>query len=396
MKYVVIIGDGMADFPIQELGGKTPLMVAEKPYMDMMAMEGFCGRVLTIPDGLPSGSDVACLSIFGYNPAKAYTGRAPIEAAGMGIPMTETDVAFRCNLVYIEDQPDGPIMVDYSGGHITTLEAKAIIEEINGLFGNNRFSFFTGVGYRHIMIWRDGEDKMTTTPPHDIIGKEIAPYMPAGKGADEIKALMAEVAEFLKGHRVNIEREKMGMSPANGIWLWGQGKRLSLPLFLDRYGLKGATVAAVDLIKGISRLIGFDAPHVEGATGYLDTDYKAKAEKAIELLNDHDIVYIHIEAPDEASHNANLKEKIKAIESIDKEIVRRLYEATPEDSRFLVVTDHATPIIMKTHYACPVPFVIFDKKRRGKGPAIRYDEQAGVEVFDGEEMVSAFLKGERP
>ncbi|MCX8110739.1 MAG: cofactor-independent phosphoglycerate mutase [Syntrophorhabdaceae bacterium] len=392
MKYVVIIGDGMADFPIEKLQGKTPLMVAKKPYMDMMAREGICGNVKTIPDGFPPGSDVAGMSLFGYDPARYYTGRAPIEAYGMGIEMGETDVAFRCNMVNIGSSGGEAIMEDYSGGQVSTEEAKIFIELLNKNIGGKEFEFFPGVGYRHIMIWRDGKWEMTTTPPHDITKKPIAGYLPNGDGADRLIELMELSKGLFKDHHVNIKRKASNKLPVNSVWLWGQGKKASFPLFYDRFRLKGATVAAVDLIKGISSLAGFDRPFVKGATGYIDTDYRAKAKKAIELLDDYDIVYIHVEAPDEASHSGNLEEKIGAIENIDSKIVGPLYEAMSRDTRFMIVTDHATPISLKTHYACPVPFAIYDKGRPRKGCASGFSEAIEGDILDGEGLVRLFLE----
>jgi len=394
MKYIVIIGDGMADFPIDQLGGKTPLMVAHKPYMDMMAREGFCGKVVTIPDGFPSGSDVACMSIFGYSPAKYYTGRAPIEASGMGIEMSDSDVAFRCNLVYLAVQPERTLMGDYSGGHITTEEARILIRDLSEELGNDEFVFFPGVSYRHIMLWRRGMWEMSTTPPHDITGKEILGYLPAGKGADRIMSLMVDSRRILEGHPLNLKRERASKFPANSIWLWGQGKKARFPLFKDKYNLKGAAVTAVDLVKGISRLVGFDTPIVEGATGYIDTDYRAKADKALELLEDHDIVYIHVEAPDEASHGGNIDEKIRAIESIDRDVVGTIFESVGGIAKFLVITDHATPISLRTHYATPVPFAVFEKSARTGGCPTGYDERAGERTFEGEELIEFFIKGQ--
>ncbi|MDD5245023.1 MAG: cofactor-independent phosphoglycerate mutase [Syntrophorhabdaceae bacterium] len=394
MKYVVIIGDGMADFPLPELDGKTPLMAAHKPCIDRMAREGFCGKVITVPEGFSPGSDVACMSIFGYDPAKYYTGRAPIEAFGMGIGMGDDDVAFRCNLVYLAKTPQGTLMGDYSGGHITTGEAHVLIKDLHNEIGGNEFVFFPGVSYRHIMIWKGGLWEMKTTPPHDITEKEIGEYLPNGEGAGVLTGLMERSQTFLANHPVNKRRESEGRYPANSIWLWGQGKKARFPSFEDQHGVRGATVAAVDLVKGISRLIGFDAPYIEGATGYLDTDYKAKAGAALKLLESHDIVYVHIEAPDEASHNGNVAEKIRAIENIDREVVSVLYEKSSEDTRFLIVTDHATPISMKTHYACPVPFIMYDKKVGQDGCQSGYSEQSGEVTMSGEKMVRSFLKGQ--
>jgi 2,3-bisphosphoglycerate-independent phosphoglycerate mutase len=393
MKYVVIIGDGMADFLIEELGNKTPLMVAHKPFMNMMAQEGFCGKVNTIPEGFPPGSDVAAISIFGYDPAKYYTGRAPIEAVSMGIELGDSDVAFRCNLVNLDISPERTIMGDYSGGHITTEEAKVLIDGLNEKMGNDIFHFFPGVSYRHIMVWKGGLWQMSSTPPHDITGKEIPEYLPKGTGADTVHSLMEKSQKILGKDPLNEERNKAGKLPANSIWLWGQGKKSKLPSFADKFHLTGATVAAVDLVKGVSMLAGFDAPLIKGATGYLDTDYRAKANAAIALLEDHDIVYVHVEAPDEASHNGDMKEKIKAIERIDADVVSVILEKAPKDTRFLIVTDHATPISMKTHYGVPVPFIIYDKDNKQAGCETGYDERAGEKVISGEEMITLFTQG---
>lgn len=394
MKYVVIIGDGMADFSLEELDGKTPLMAARKPNMDLLASRGFCGKVLTIPSGFPTGSDVACMSIFGYDPAKHYTGRAPIEAYGIGIPMSNDEIAFRCNLVHLEIQGPKVLMGDYSAGHITTDEANLLINDLNDAFGTDEIRFFQGVSYRHIMIWRDGISEMDTTPPHDILDQNIADYMPSGKGSDRLIKLMSDSQILLNGHPVNKARIEKGLKPANSIWLWGQGKKPIFPRFEEKYGLDGAVVTAVDLVKGIGNLIGFETPVIEGATGYFDTDYNAKARAALDLLNRHDIVYVHIEAPDEASHAGNVREKIRAIERIDADIVGFLLENAPEDTVFLLATDHATPIVMRTHYACPVPFAIYRKEGIRTAAGCPYDENAGDRELSGEEMVRVFLKGQ--
>ena len=394
MKYIVVIGDGMADFPLEELNGKTPLMAANKPFMDKMAREGFCGKVTTVPEGFPPGSDVAGMSLFGYDPAKYYTGRAPIEAFGMGIMMDENDVAFRCNLVNLEFNPAETLMGDYSGGHISTPEAKILIEDIKRHLGSDEFIFYPGVGYRHIMIWKNGLWKMKTTPPHDITKKDISSFIPEGDGSKTLVKLIESSWKLLGEHPLNKKRLNDGRLPANSIWLWGQGKRAKFPSFMEKYHLKGATVAAVDLVKGISSMVGFGTPFIEGATGYIDTNYENKARKALELLQENDIVYIHIEAPDEASHNGNIQEKIQAIEYIDSRIIKTLYEAANQNVRFLIVTDHATPISMKTHYACPVPFAIFTKGKGEDGGLVSgYDENAGERLFTGEELITFFTKG---
>jgi 2,3-bisphosphoglycerate-independent phosphoglycerate mutase len=395
MKYIVIIGDGMADFPLDELGGKTPLMASRKPNMDMMAQNGIVGRVNTVPDGFPPGSDVAGMSLFGYDPARYYAGRASIEAFGMGIPMCADDVAYRCNLVHIGPGDDHGVMVDYSGGHVSTGEAKVIVEALNEKLGNDEIKFYTGVGYRHIMIWRGGKSNLTTTPPHDITGKAVAPYLPSGEGAEKVRELMDGSRELLASHEINKRRIDSGKAPVNSIWLWGQGTRTNLPPFKKKFGLKGATVCAVDLIRGLSRLAGFETPTIAGATGYLDTDYGAKARAALKLIKDYDIVYIHIEAPDEASHNGSIPDKIEAIERIDRDVLGFLLEKSGNDTRFLVVTDHATPISMRTHFAVPVPFAIFEKDKHFEGSGRNYDEKVDGATLTGEEMVRFFIGGQK-
>jgi 2,3-bisphosphoglycerate-independent phosphoglycerate mutase len=392
MKYLVIIGDGMADFAIDELGGKTPRMAARKPNIHKMAAGGFCGKGATVPPGFLPGSDVACMSIFGYDPARYYTGRAPIEAAGMGVTMDPSDVAFRCNLVYLEVRPPKVLMADYSAGHITTEEAGTLIRDLAAELGDARIRFTPGVSYRHLMIWKDGKADMVTTPPHDMLEKEVIGHMPHGEGADSVIKLMSDSQIVLKDHPVNKDREKRGLPPANSIWLWGQGKKPHFPSFREKFQVDGAVVAAVDLIKGIGALAGFEAPVVAGATGYLDTDYGAKAAKALELLDRHDIVYVHVEAPDEASHAGKLDEKIKAIEAVDEKVVGYLLSSVGEDVRLLIATDHATPVSMRTHHAQPVPFAMYQKGRT-LGPGGRYDESVEGKVFTGEEMISLFTKG---
>ncbi len=392
MKYMVIIGDGMADFELPELGGRTPLMVARKPHIDRISHEGFCGQVMTVPPGHLPGSDVACMSLFGYDPAKYYTGRAPIEAYGMGIALEEGDVAFRCNLVRLDVRGPKVFMGDYSAGQITSEEARVLISDFGNAVGGKEFRFYPGVGYRHLMVWKGGLADMATTPPHDILEKEVIDHMPAGAGSQPIIKLMSDSQIFLNAHRVNRDRIGRGASAANSIWLWGQGRKPSFPAFREKYGVEGAVVAAVDLIKGIGALAGFETPRVEGATGYLDTDYAAKARCGLELLDRHDIVYVHVEAPDEASHAGSLPEKIRAIEQIDEKVVGYLLERIGSDVRLLIATDHATPLSMRTHYACPVPFAVFQKGQR-LGPGGAYDERNGGRVFTGEQMVTFFLKG---
>lgn len=396
MKYLVLIGDGMGDFPLNELGGKTPLMVAKKPYMDMMARKGFCGKVITVPEGYPPSSDIACMSLFGYDPQRYYTGRAPIEFYGMGHEMDEEDVAFRCNLVYITENDDHSIMGDYSGGHVSKEEAIALISSLNEHIGDDSIAFFPGLGYRNIMLWKNGKWMIKTTPPHDIQGKEIKEFLPKGDGSSFLIELMERAKEILSQHEVNRERIKKGLPPANCIWLWGQGRRAKFIPFKEKFNLSGATVCAVDLIKGISRLAGFFTPYVEGATGYVDTDFRGKAKKAIELLSDFDVVYIHVEAPDEASHEGKMEEKIKAIENIDSKILGPIYEEKGDEIRFLIVTDHLTPITLKTHYAAPTPFVIFDKRMNYENLNLIYSEMLSERVYNAEELLRIFFSKDLP
>jgi 2,3-bisphosphoglycerate-independent phosphoglycerate mutase len=305
--------------------------------------------------------------------------------------MHDGDVAFRCNLVHLDLRGTKVFMGDHSAGHITTEEAKAIIKDLGESIGNETLRFFPGVSYRHLMLWDGGKSEMVTHPPHDILEKEVVEYMPTGEGSDTIIRLMNDSQMLLKDHPVNRERLQQGLLPANSIWLWGQGKKPYFPTFFEKHQKRGGVVAAVDLVKGIGALAGFETPHVEGATGYLDTDYVGKARKALELLERYDIVYVHIEAPDEASHSGNLSEKVKAIESVDEKVVGYLLDNVDENVRLLVVTDHATPVSMRTHYACPVPFVIFEKGQRLGGGA--YQENNGGTIFTGEEMIRYFLKG---
>jgi 2,3-bisphosphoglycerate-independent phosphoglycerate mutase len=381
VKYVVVIGDGMADLPLDCLSGRTPLMVAKKPYMDMMAKKGLLGLFLTIPDGLPAGSDVACLSLFGYDPRRYYTGRGPIEAASLGIRLEEGDVAMRCNLVTIELEQGEEVMADYSGGHVPQKEAEHLIELLNAHLADERFRFFPGVSYRHVFVWRGGSLGFRTTPPHDIMGKRIKEYLPRGEGSEVLVVLMREARKILEG------RER-----ANGIWLWGQGVKTRMPSFESNFGLSGAVVCAVDLIKGIGRLAGMDVPSVLGATGSIDTDYEAKARKALELLEERDVVYVHVEAPDEASHMGSVEEKIRAIEAIDRDVLGQIFESSPFPLNFLVTTDHATPIATRTHMAMPVPFLIYPCGREDGG---LFHEAQESRIYDVQFVLRQFF-GKRP
>ncbi|MFN3740500.1 MAG: cofactor-independent phosphoglycerate mutase [Thermodesulfovibrionales bacterium] len=400
MKYIVIVTDGMADRPLKELDGKTPLMVAFKPNMDMLASQGIVGTVRTIPEGFYPGSDVANLGIMGYDPGKYYTGRAPLEAASIGVNLSEDDVAYRCNLVTLQFNKDRTkaIMEDYSAGHITTEEARELIKDLNESLSDDFISFYPGVSYRHLMIWRKGIADCECTPPHDITGKEITDYLPSGRADETLRSLMLRSVSLLEAHPVNKARLQKGLRPANSIWLWGQGKRPDMPTFMEKYGIKGSLVSAVDLTKGIGIYAGLNIINVPGATGYIDTNYTGKAESAINSLKDNDFVYIHIEAPDEASHEGSIEKKIKAIEDIDALVIGtalRMLKSFNE-YRLLILPDHATPISVRTHTDEPVPFILYDSRKK-TGNKIRFDESITelkevIRIDEGFRLMDYFIK----
>lgn len=400
MKYVVLLGDGMADVGLQELGGLTPLQKAFTPNMDRLAREGLRGMVRTVPEGRHPGSDVANMSILGYDPARYYTGRAPLEAASIGVELADTDVAYRCNLVTLgfDKEKSRAYMDDYSAGHISTAEARALIQEIDARLGSGEVRFYPGVSYRHLMVWSGGKDGAECTPPHDILGKEISDYLPLGEGADFLRELMLSSVGILEGHQVNKSRLRQGKKPANSIWLWGQGRKPRLPSFRERFGVEGALVSAVDLTKGLGKYLGLEILEVPGATGYLDTNYAGKAEHALAALERLDFVYIHVEAPDEASHAGDLKAKIKAIEDFDALVVGGVLRGMKafDDYAIMLLPDHPTPIGLRTHTDEPVPFVIYSSRARGRGEggfseAIG-EEPGAVRVERGHELMELFIK----
>jgi 2,3-bisphosphoglycerate-independent phosphoglycerate mutase len=368
MKFVVIVGDGMADEPLVALSNKTPLQVAKTPNMDLIAKEGRTGLARTIPDGMPEGSDVANLSVMGYDPRKYYTGRAPLEAAAMGVELAKDDIAFRCNLVNVIDG----IMVDYSAGHITSPEARELIESLKPLMPEHRL--YAGVSYRNLLVLKTGE-KAVCTPPHDITDRPIKDYLPSGKDSELLRQLMDVSKAVMAMHPVNLKRMTEGKRSANMIWLWGQGSMPSLPAFQEKYGLKGAVISAVDLLKGIGVYAGLEVIEIPGATGTIDTNYQGKVQALFDALDRVDFVYLHVEAPDEAAHAGDLKLKIKAIELFDEcivgPIIKRL-KALCNEWRVCVLPDHLTPIAIKTHTGDPVPFSIM-------GQGIESDE---VKSFD--------------
>lgn len=362
MKYIVMLGDGMADYPVEALGGKTPLEVAKKPNIDRLARGGRLGMVKTVPDGLKPGSDVANLSAMGYDPLKCYTGRSPLEAVSIGIQMDDTDVAFRCNLVTLSDDAEyaEKTMVDYSSGEITTAEAAELIRAVDEAFRTDEILFYPGISYRHCMIWHQGPVGLNLTPPHDISDRKITEYLPQNP---VILDLMKRSYEILKAHPINQDRMARGLNPANSIWLWGEGTRPGVTGFEAAYGVKASVISAVDLIKGIGLCAGMKVIGVEGATGNIDTNFKGKGEAALKtLLDGQDLVYIHVEAPDECGHHGDLEGKIQAIERIDQDIVGPLLkglEEAGEDYSILVMPDHPTPISIKTHISDPIPYLLY-------------------------------------
>lgn len=401
MRYIVLLGDGMADWPSDELGGKTPLAAANKPNMDVLAKRSVIGMVKTVPEGMPAGSDVANLSVFGFDPHVHYTGRSPLEAISMGIKMSTEDVALRCNLVTLSDEPEyaDTTMLDYSSGEITTAESAEIMRDIARELNGNGLSFYPGVSYRHCLIWKDGPMELDLTPPHDISGKPVATYLPKGKDAHILLDLMKRSREILKNHPINLKRIQSGKNPATSIWLWGQGRKPSIPLFVEKYGLCGSVISAVDLIRGIGKASGMKSVEVEGATGNIHTNFRGKALAALNELNEgRDFVYIHIEAPDECGHQGQLRDKIRSIELIDRDVLGTLLSGLEggEPYSILLLPDHPTPIAIKTHCADPVPFMIYRSGSQILNAEAVYTEdyakKTGLIVEQGHTLMDRFLE----
>ncbi len=393
MKYIVLLGDGMADEPLEELDGKTPLQAASTPNMDGLARGGEIGLVKTIPDAFLPGSDVANLSVLGFDPEKYFTGRAPLEAASMGIDLDSDDVAFRCNLVTIEDAA----MADFSADHITTDEATELIKDIDKTLSNEQVSFYPGMSYRHLMVWKSGMERILCTPPHDISGMPIREYLPSRNGAELLKDLMLRSQNLLRNHPVNLERVRQGKRPANSIWLWGQGKRPSMPTLQKKYGITGSVISAVDLVKGIGIYAGLSPIEVPGATGYFDTNYYGKAMAALDALRKEEFVYLHVEAPDEAGHIGDIGEKIRAIENFDEKVVGMVFKGLKElgPFRVLLLPDHPTPISIRTHTKEMCPFVIYDSRKVMQSEQT-FDEatamQSGLVVQPGHRIMDRLIK----
>jgi 2,3-bisphosphoglycerate-independent phosphoglycerate mutase len=402
MKYVIIVGDGMADYPVESLGGKTPLMAARTPHMDWMASQGEIGLVRTIPDGFNPGSEIANLSIFGYDPVRYYTGRGPLEAASLGVELKPDDIAFRCNLVTLKFNGNKILMEDFSAGHITNEEARKVVVDLNRELATNEIRFYAGVSYRHLMVMKNGAakfsnmEKLEIPPPHDITGKEISPFLPQMK--EPVLTLMKESQRVLKNHPVNHAREAKGLLPANSIWLWGQGRLPRMITLKERFGMDGFVISAVHLIRGIGILAGLEVLEVPGITGYLDTNYDGKGQYTLRGLREKDFVYVHVEAPDEAGHMGDLRLKIEAIEALDEKVVGPILEGMKKFKRYkiLVLPDHPTPLSVRTHIADPVPFVIYSNEPgAASAHGKTFDEvsagRSGIFIEKGFELIERFL-----
>ncbi|WP_125136308.1 cofactor-independent phosphoglycerate mutase [Petrocella atlantisensis] len=403
MKHVVILGDGMADRPIERLGNKTPLQVAKKPNIDALAMQGEVALVDTIPKGMAPGSDTANLSVMGYNPEVYYTGRSPLEAVSMGINMEDDDICFRCNLVTLSEQEsyEDKIMLDHSASEITTEEARELMEAIDHVFSDTTRKFYPGISYRHALIWKKGSLNVELVPPHNILESQIRDYLPKGDFSDLILEMQKTSYELLNDHPINLDRAKRKLNKANSIWIWGEGTKPSLTSFKEKYGKKGAMVSAVDLLKGIAIASEMTSIDVEGADGSLHTNYEGKVNASLEALRTgHDFVYLHIEAPDECGHRGELENKILAIELIDEKVVKPLVKGLTELKeayRILIMPDHPTPVEIRTHTTDPVPYVLYDS-RRALDENLTYDEvmaeKNGVRFKKGHELMGYFLAEE--
>lgn len=401
MKYIVILGDGMADYAVDEFGGKTVLDVANKPNIDYMSKHGELGMVKTVLDGMKPGSDVANLSVMGYDTTKCYSGRSPLEAASIGVSLKDSDVTFRANLVTLSDDEEyeNKTMLDYSAGEISTEEAAQLIEAVEKELHTDLIHFYSGVSYRHLLVWDGGSLNAELTPPHDISDKKITDYLPKGENADKLLDMMKKSEGILKNHPVNKKRVEMGKNPATSIWVWGEGSKPQLENFYDKYGLKASVISAVDLIKGIAKCADMKSIDVCGATGNWDTNFDGKAQAAYDTLTKDgmDFVYIHMEAPDECGHQGNAEKKKLSVELIDEKVVGFLKNKLDEDGieyKMLILPDHPTPIKLKTHVSDPVPYIIYNSKNKD-GSGLTYNEKnaqsTGVYIDKGHELMKHFI-----
>ncbi len=401
MKYIVFLCDGMADYPCEVLEGETPMAVAYKPNMDDLCYHGETGLVKTVAEHLSPGSDVANLSVMGYDPDIYYTGRSPLEALSIGVDLKDADVTFRANVVTLSDEENfaDKTMVDYSSGEITTEEAHQLIDYLKENMNFDHISLYGGTSYRHLLVWDGGSTNVTLTPPHDISDKKITEYLPKGDGADILLEIMKKSHELLSDHPINKDRMARGLNPANSLWVWGEGTKPQLDFFTEKYGIRGTMISAVDLLKGIGAGTKMEVLEVEGATGNIDTNFAGKAKAAIDAFkNGTDFVYIHMEAPDECGHHGDIGGKIRSIELIDEEVVKPVIDylkASGEDFRVLITPDHPTPIDLKTHVRDAIPFVIYDSRNK-KGSCLTYTEEnaksTGIYIEPGFKLMEKFLE----
>lgn len=403
MKYVIILGDGMADYRQPSLGGKTPLMLAKKPYIDALAKVSEVGLCKTVPCGMKPGSDVANLSVLGYNPHDCYTGRSPLEAASIGINLKDTDVTARANLVTVSDEKvySDKTMIDYSAGEISTEEAKELIEFLAKEINDDVYKLYAGISYRHCLVVDNGVVAGDFTPPHDITGKPVKEYLPESEQGKKLLLLMEKSYELLKDHPVNKRRIANGKRPANSLWFWGEGTKPALEKFEDKFSLKGGIISAVDLLKGIGKLADMRVIEVDGATGNYDTNFSGKAQACLDALDDGlDLVYLHMEAPDECGHHGDAEHKIYSIEQIDEKVVKPVIEGLKvrgEDFAVLICPDHPTPISIMTHCSDPVPYLIYRSNTVINSGATCYDEEqaekTGIFIERGYELMQKLIKG---
>ncbi len=399
MKYLVILGDGMADRPIDVLGGKTPLEYAKTPMMDELAGKGEVGMVHTIPDGMKPGSDTANLSVLGYDPKKYYSGRSPLEALSIGVPMRDSDIALRCNIVTLSEEEENyedRTIIDHSSGEIETEECAVLLEAVRKELENEEFKFYVGTSYRHCLIWDKGE-VVDLVQPHDVLGQNIGDKLPENP---KLREMMKRSYDILVNHPINIERKKRGLNPANSCWFWGAGTKPSLYPFEERAHVKGAMISAVDLLKGIAVGTSMKVIEVEGATGGLDTNYAGKAQAAIDVLTKegYDFVYVHLEGPDEMGHQGSVEKKVKAIEYLDEKIIRPIVEgleAAGEEFRMVILPDHPTPICIRTHSAENVPYLLYDSRRQARKIGYYNEREAkasGNLITEGHKLIEYLLE----
>jgi 2,3-bisphosphoglycerate-independent phosphoglycerate mutase len=404
MKFLILVGDGMGDLPLPELNNRTPLAAASTPALDSLCQQGELFLTRTVPAGYPPGSDVANLSLLGYKPEEYYTGRAPLEAASMGIALAEDETAFRCNLVTLNRETKDQVqMIDYSAGHISSEESHQLLEALEAECSSDRFHFKPGISYRHILVVKGDYPSLETVPPHDYIEKDVTAPWQRYMADSKWQKLLLNAGEVLAKHPVNQKRTAAGLNPANGIWLWGEGKLPSMPTLHERFGLQGSLISAVDLLKGLGVNAGLDILNIAGATGYIDTNYKGKADAALKCLETQDFVFVHVEGPDEAGHQGLLQDKLQAIEDFDGKIVTPIVQglrARGEDFRLIATMDHYTPLSLRTHIDNPVPTILYDSREQHQGSGQTFSEKTGDAAGkteggilpDGETMMKKLLQ----